>query len=200
MKAMFVPNIISPVKYFPFHIFNMILIQNFPTFRCTLGEYWENHTCNQCPEHLYGDGVQCSVCPEGFQVDQGFCHKKLTEKTAVAAFVTLFLFVCATVSAVVGYRVREWCRRRSRTAGSVKMSELTQPGEKEGEVKLGGEGEVGESREGSGGETRSCEVTCCEVPCCDQMETGELVTREEEEEREEENVYESLREMKSADV
>ncbi|KAL5258968.1 hypothetical protein ACHWQZ_G009436 [Mnemiopsis leidyi] len=164
-------------------------------YRCTLGEYWENHTCNQCPEHLYGDGVQCSVCPERFQVDQGFCHKKLTEKTAVAAFVTLFLFVCATVSAVVGYRVREWCRRRSRTAGSVKMSELTQPGEKEGEVKLGGEGEVGESREGSGGETRSCEVTCC-----DQMETGELVTREEEEEREEENVYESLREMKSADV
>ena len=80
------------------------------------------------------------------------------------------------------------------------MSELTQPGEKEGEVKLGGEGEVGESREGSGGETRSCEVTCCEVTCCDQMETGDLVTREEEEEREEENVYESLREMKSADV
>ena len=43
-------------------------------YRCTLGEYWENHTCVQCPDHLYGDGVHCNKCPEGFKVLHGFCY------------------------------------------------------------------------------------------------------------------------------
>ena len=44
-------------------------------YRCTLGEYWVNHTCVQCPAHLYGDGVHCNRCPEGFAVLNGFCYR-----------------------------------------------------------------------------------------------------------------------------
>ena len=36
-------------------------------YKCTLGEYWENHKCLPCPENLYGDGVHCFPCPDGFQ-------------------------------------------------------------------------------------------------------------------------------------
>ena len=44
-------------------------------YRCTLGQFWENHTCVQCPEHLFGDGVHCNHCPDGFKVQHGFCYK-----------------------------------------------------------------------------------------------------------------------------
>ena len=44
-------------------------------YKCTLGEYWENHKCLPCPDHLYGDGVHCRPCPNGFSVLAGFCYK-----------------------------------------------------------------------------------------------------------------------------
>ena len=52
-------------------------------YRCSLGEYWENHTCLQCPRHLYGDGVHCLECPPVFQVEYGFCYK-LADKDSLA--------------------------------------------------------------------------------------------------------------------
>ena len=164
--------------------------------RCTLGEYWENHTCKQCPEHLYGDGVNCNTCPESWKVDKGFCHKEIKEKTAVAAFVTLFVFVCGTVLTVVGYRVRQWVNKRRRAGDSVKMSEIKEAENGE-EAKLGGGGnnEVKGERKGERSDNT----------CCDQADTEDLVTGEdgegregeEEEEVGEDNVYESLKEMKS---
>ena len=45
-------------------------------YKCTLGEYWENHKCLPCPDHLYGDGVHCRLCPDGFSVLAGFCYKE----------------------------------------------------------------------------------------------------------------------------
>ena len=44
-------------------------------YSCTFGQFWENHTCLQCPAHLYGDGVHCLECPPGFKVDEGFCYR-----------------------------------------------------------------------------------------------------------------------------
>ena len=44
-------------------------------YKCTFGEYWENHQCLPCPDHLYGDGVHCLACPDGFSVLAGFCYK-----------------------------------------------------------------------------------------------------------------------------
>ena len=44
-------------------------------YRCVFGQYWEDHTCLQCPEHMFGDGVHCNRCPRGFQVEKGFCYK-----------------------------------------------------------------------------------------------------------------------------
>ena len=176
MKIAF-PSTISNNPYFRHHS---------PIFRCTLGEYWEDHTCKPCPEHLYGDGVQCNTCPEGYQVDQGFCHKEMKEKTAVAAFVTLFVFVCGTVLTVVGYRVRQWVNKRRQAGDPVKMSEIREAENRE-EAKLGG------SRNNKVGTERNKERS-------DQEDTEKLVTGEEEtgeEEVGEDNVYESLKEMNS---
>ena len=79
--------------------------------RCTLGEYWENHTCYKCPEDLYGDGVQCHKCPPGFKVDKGFCHKDLTLKMVVAALIALLTLACILVAAAISYRFRRCMNR-----------------------------------------------------------------------------------------
>ena len=44
-------------------------------YRCTLGQYWENHACLQCPDHLFGDGISCHNCPRGFRAQGGFCYR-----------------------------------------------------------------------------------------------------------------------------
>ena len=100
-------------------------------YRCTLGQYWENHTCVQCPAHLYGDGVHCLECPDQFQVDQGLCYKVasreslsyVVEPLEIAVIVlssTLFLVCIVTV--VITGRItaisRKIKRTISRTAGT----------------------------------------------------------------------------------
>ena len=62
-------------------------------YRSTLGQYWENHTCIQCPEHLYGDGVSCLPCPGEFQVDQGLCYKVADRKSLAFAMEPLKIAV-----------------------------------------------------------------------------------------------------------
>ncbi|KAL5249563.1 hypothetical protein ACHWQZ_G018437 [Mnemiopsis leidyi] len=89
-------------------------------YRCTLGEYWENHTCVQCPAHLYGDGVHCNKCPDGFEVLRGFCYRsareegddgghteKVVNEVASSSTASYFGAVFTTVLLYFGYSKRE---------------------------------------------------------------------------------------------
>ena len=112
----------------------------------------------------------------------------MKKKTAVAAFATLFVFVCGTVLTVVGYRVRQWVNKRRQAGDLVKMSEIREAENRE-EAKLGG------SRNNKVRRERNRERSDQEDT--EKLVTGEEETEEEEEEVGEDNVYESLKEMNS---
>ena len=102
-------------------------------YRCTLGQYWENHSCIQCPDHLYGDGVHCNLCPKGFQAEKGFCFKlrdqsdelsrleelQEEEKKDKIMFTVNFVFLSAAVLLVCilklgfGVKIRNFFSNRS---------------------------------------------------------------------------------------
>ena len=152
-------------------------------YRCTLGEYWKNDTCLKCPEHQYGDGVYCHVCPPGFQVDQGFCHKDLTQKIVVAAFIAFLTLSFVLVVGVVLYKVKRCTKKPS--SGSVKMSELTEPSP-------GNTAEMENETNPSG--PKGCEASPSEVSYCEAMPSDRARCVMAGSEKEDDNLYESLKE------
>ena len=152
--------------------------------RCTLGEYWENHTCNKCPHHLYGDGVQCLKCPPGFQVDRGFCHKDLTQKIVVASVAALLSLGCIVTAMVLFYKVKRAAKKKKLCSDPVRMSEVA-------EIPLWRGREV-ESKASQGGLVEGCAGRQGDTGCCEESRRNSV----EIEEVREDNLYESLREMK----
>ena len=125
------------------------------------------------------------MCPPGFQVDQGFCHKDLTQKIVVAAFIAFLTLSFVLVVGVVFYKVKRCTKKPS--SGSVKMSELTEPSP-------GNTAEM--ENEANPSRPKGCEARPSEVNYCEAMPSDTTRCVMVGSEREDDNLYENMKEMK----